>query len=188
MTKNPIDFAKDSAEMSKPNDDQIRKISELTQFQISQEDVILILESLLNAERKKLEQIKTVLLPEAMKEIGIERIDLDTGEKLTIRTVIGASIKIENRDGAHKWLRDNGFGSLIKNEVTAKFGMGKEKTATKLLAELLKKGFDADSKEFVHTQTLSAFVREQLEAGTKIPMELLGVFQYNESKIVRPKK
>lgn len=188
MTKNPmVDFAEDAEKMAKPTDEQIRKIAELTEFQIGQEDTILILEALINAERVKLDRVRTVLLPEAMKEIGIQRIDLDTGERLTIRAVIGGSIKIENRDKAHRWLRDHGFGSLIKNEVMTRFGMGKEKRARDLLTFLLKKGYEAESKESVHSQTLSAFVREQIEAGRKIPMDLLGVFQYDEAKVTRKK-
>jgi hypothetical protein len=69
----------------------------------------------------------------------------------------------------------------------ARFGMGKEKRAGDLLTFLLKKGYEAESKEYVHSQTLSAFVREQIEAGRKIPMDLLGVFQYDEAKVTRKK-
>lgn len=180
-------LAKTMAEVVAPTDDQLRWVAELVKQQISYEDDLARLEDQVQKLTKSLTAIKTLTLPEVMKEIGLVRVDLTTGEKLMIKTVIGASIKIENRGKAHAWLRKSGFGSLIKNEITARFGMGQEKKARDILTLLLKKKCEADAKEFVHTQTLSAFVREQLEAGRKIPQSLLGVFQYEESKITRPK-
>lgn len=176
------------AEAIKPTDEQLKRVAKLVKAQVDYEDKMANLEDLLTETKKNLDAIRTVTLPEVMKELGLSRVDLTTGEKLMIKTVIGASIKIENRFKAYQWLRNHGFGSLIKNRVIASFGMGQEKKATQILSFLLKKKCEVIAEESVHTGTLSAFVREQLEDGKKIPQSLLGVFQYEESKITRPKK
>ena len=138
--------------------------------------------------RKNLERVQVELIPELMKEIGLESFTLATGEKVEAKAKITASIKVADREKAHAWLRDNGFGSLIKNEVTASFGKGEEDVARGLVDELTGREFVVDRKEAVHAQTLGAFVREQLEKGSKIPMDLLGVFDVTKAKITRKRK
>ena len=39
------------------------------------------------------------------------------------------TIKVDDRPEAHQWLRENGFGDLIKNSISAEFGMGEDNIA-----------------------------------------------------------
>jgi hypothetical protein len=183
-----IDLVEESKIVITPTDLQLTNISNLMKLQIELEDDITDLEERLTEMNEKLDHVKKELLPEAMLEIGMERFDLSSGEKLAIKRIIGASIKLSNREEAYQWLRKNGFGSLIKGEIVTKFPAGKEKDMRKLFKEILAKKYLAEMKETVHTQTLGAFVREQLEEGKALPMELLGVFRYEESIITRKKE
>jgi len=176
-----MDFEKDIDITA--TDEQLRWVSILAHSQLEWEKKIAYLTKELEAAIEALRDVQGFKLPELMKEIGLLSITLKTGEKVEIKHVIKASIKEENKPKAFAWLRRNGHGSLIKDEVITRFGMGEEKQAKSLLAELIKRGLSTSEKESVHVQTLSAFVHEQMENGRKIPMDLLGVFEYNEARI-----
>jgi hypothetical protein len=72
-------------------------------------------------------------------------------------------VLVANREKFYKWLRENNFGSLIRTEVVAQFGMGEDKKAVALTLSLLKRKYDVIQKQSVHPSTLKAFVKEQLE-------------------------
>ena len=74
------------------------------------------------------------------------------------------------------WLRDNGHEDLIKNTISVNFGRGEDESASKLREALNNEGSSYTDKTGVHSQTLKAFVREQVESGQNLPLDLLGVF------------
>ena len=170
------------------SDSDIKTISTLAGRQIKLEDEIIALEDRIKLLMKNLAVISSDLLPNAMNVAGIENFKLKTGQAIGIKRVIKASIPKQHLAKALSWLRRNKHGSLIKNEVTARFGRGEEGKAEKLLKLCQKQGYEVGRKESVHAQTLGAFVREQLEIGRDIPMDLLGVFQIDISKITRVKE
>ena len=58
--------------------------------------------------------------------------------------------------------------------MVAAFGKGESEQALQLCAELQAKGVAAQFEQTVAPQTLKAFLREQLAAGTDLPLELFG--------------
>ena len=77
-----------------------------------------------------------------------------------------------------------GFGDIIKREVTAKFG--KSDDNWKIAVEALQaRGIKIETKEAVHHSTLKAFAKEQMEAGTDLPVDLLGLYTGFKSKIAK---
>ena len=82
----------------------------------------------------------------------------------------------DNMESAYKWLRDNGYGDLIKNEIAVPFGRGEDERANDLLKTLVNNGYEPNQKTVVHPQTLKAFVKEQLESGKELPLDLLGAY------------
>ena len=50
-----------------------------------------------------------------------------------------------------------------------------------------KNGYLPDQKKEVHPQTLKAFVKEQLQKGQAVPMDLFGVFTGHRATIKRGK-
>lgn len=113
-------------------------------------------------------------IPSAMQELGIEKLELSTGQKITIAQEVYASIPASSKDEAHRWLEANGFGGLIKVGVTTQYGKGERDEALQLFSELQVRGLNAKFDESVHAQTLKAFLREQISSGNKVPLELFG--------------
>ena len=82
------------------------------------------------------------------------------------------------------WLRENGHGDLIKNQVSLEFGMRQDNEAKALVEELKQKGLAVQQKTSVHPSSLRGFVREQIsELGKDVPAELFGTYVANKTKI-----
>lgn len=113
-------------------------------------------------------------IPSAMQELGLEELKLDTGQKLSVKQDVYASIPSAQKDAAFQWLEDNGFGGLIKVEVAADFRKGEAENAMALFKELQERGLQVGFDQSVHAQTLKAFLREQLAAGTNVPLDIFG--------------
>ena len=126
----------------------------------------------LKAQLKKKEEYVTKLseqvLPTLFSEVGLS--------ELKLSEYFRASIKVENRELAYTWLKNNGFGDLIKNQITCSFGRNEEEKASSLVSDLNEKGLEPTQREWVESSTLRAFVREQYEKGVDLPMELLGAY------------
>ena len=102
---------------------------------------------------------------------------LNTGQKLVINDICGASIPAKFKEEAFEWLRQNNAEELIKHDVKMQFGKGEQKMAAKAIELLIEAGYQPSDKETVHAGTLSAWVREQLDRGVDIPKKLFGVFE-----------
>ena len=88
---------------------------------------------------------------------------------------------------AYNWLRENGLGDIIKNEISVSFGRNEDNKAADY-AELAKSsGFQPTQKMKVEPMTLKALVRERIEAGKEMPTEIFGVFSENKTTIKRNK-
>ena len=141
----------------------------------TQEEISKLKEQLKSKEdygRKLSEEV----LPSLFAAVGLSELKLADGRKIKVSETYRASIKIENRKAAYTWLRDNGFGDLVKNQVTCSFGRNEEEKASGLLSHLNEKGYQSAQREWVEPSTLRAFVREQYVAGKELPMDLLGAF------------
>jgi len=184
--KSALDFEEDRS--VGVTEELLGRLATIAVAQLAAEDEVSTLSEKLDEANAVLRIIRTEVLPSLMFEAGVDSFTLKNGAKIDIKKTVKASISEDRKEKAFAWLRKNGHGSLIKMEVVAKFGRGEESAAKILDKELEKKGIVHDRKESVHGQTLSAFVREQLADGTVLPMELLGVFQYDESIITQPKK
>lgn len=131
-------------------------------------------DSALKAATERARTLREETIPSAMQELGLEELKLETGEKLSIKQDVYASIPAAKKDQAFLWLEENGFGGLIKVEVAADFRKGEADAALVLFHELQERGLQAALNQSVHAQTLKAFLREQLAAGTNVPLDLFG--------------
>ena len=134
----------------------------------------------LKEQLKKKEDYRTKLseevLPSLFSEVGLSELKLSDGRKIKVSEYYRAAIKVENREAAYTWMRNNGFGDLVKNQVTCSFGRNEDEKASGLLSHLNKEGYESAQREWVEPSTLRAFVREQYEAGRELPMDLLGAY------------
>jgi hypothetical protein len=120
-----------------------------------------------------------------MTEMNISTMKLADGSAVEVKPVYGASISIAKKEEAYQWLRDNGLGDLIKNEVTVSFGRNEDNKAIAYANLAQGQGFQPTQKLKVEPMTLKALVRERLESGQEMPSELFNVFAGNKTKITR---
>ena len=144
--------------------------------------------SMADEELKKLKDVETTLseqtIPNLMQQAGIAMLKLADGSSVEVRPFYSARIPASKADEAFSWLRDNGHGDLIKNQVTMEFGMQQDNEAKSIIEELRQKGLPVQQKTTVHPSTLRGFVREQIqELGKNVPAELFGTYVANKTKI-----
>jgi len=116
------------------------------------------------------------VLPNLFAEVGLSELKLADGRLIKVGNYYGASIKEDKKQPAFTWLRDNGFGDMIKNQVSCSFGRNEDEKARGLIDTLNEQGYQSSQREWVEPSTLRAFIREQHEAGRQLPMNLLGAY------------
>jgi len=157
-------------------DDQLKTVSKLAEYQLILENKIKAAEEDLSTLKEQYKQVSQTDLPEALAETGLSEIKLTDGSKISVQQFYNASIPKDNIDEAFTWLRNNGHADLIKNTVACNFGRGEDAEARALKDTLNSIGLSFTEKVGVHPQTLKAFVREQVESGQNLPLDLLGVY------------
>ena len=133
-------------------------------------------EETLKAAQDRLRNISETQLPMLMDEAKQKVLTTEDSYQVARSEVIRASISVENMPKAAEWLISNGQGAIIKRELSLKFGKGEEDQANEAVETLRARKFAPVDKMSVHPQTLGSVVRELLEAGKEIPMDLLGVY------------
>ena len=96
-----------------------------------------------------------------------------------------ANISIANREAAYSWLRSNGLGDIIKNEITVSFGRNEDNKAANYANLAKGQGYQPTQKLKVEPMTLKALVRERIEAGKEMPTDIFNVFVGNRTKLTR---
>ena len=133
-------------------------------------------------------RLQDVTIPDLMSNLGLEEFKLKTGEMVKLKPVFGASVAEVRKPEAWAWLRNNGYGSLIKVTLGCKFGMGEEDLSFKAEEALKANGIPYTCKEDVHASTLKSFVTEQYEEGKTFPEALFGAFTKTIAQIKSNKK
>ena len=139
-------------------------------------------------ELKKLKEVETTLseqtIPNLMQQAGLSMLKLADGSSVEVKPFYSARIPASKSEEAFNWLRENGHGDLIKNQVSLEFGMRQDNEAKALVEELKQKGLAVQQKTSVHPSSLRGFVREQIsELGKDVPAELFGTYVANKTKI-----
>ena len=181
-----IDFEKDQQDsMKKTNNiqslaDQVERLESLNARLALQEDNM-------KSTKKDIERLSGEVIPTMMTEMGLSELKLQDGSHLKVSTSYRATITEANKEAAFNWLRNNGLGDIIKNEISVSFGRNEDNKAADY-AELAKgQGFQPTQKMKVEPMTLKALVRERIEAGKEMPTEIFGVFSENKTTIKRNK-
>ena len=120
--------------MTKTMDSKLLSITELAREQYRLEQLIEDIEIQLKLKKEALRSIVEKDLPTAMDDADLKTFKLKNGYTISIEDDMYVGITEERRMEAFTWLRSNGHGSLIKRDLTFKFGKGDEALAKKLLA------------------------------------------------------
>ena len=179
-----INFEADQTElMTQANDakalsDQVVKLKNL-------EDKIKLAEENLKKLKQEEELLSGEIIPTMMTEMNISTMKLADGSAIEVKPVYGASIPKDRQEEAFNWLRKEGLGDLIKNEVTVSFGRNEDNKAAEYAVLAQGQGYQPAQKLKVEPMTLKALVRERIEAGKDMPSDLFNVFAGNRTKITR---
>ena len=160
--------------------DQVIKLRSL-------EDEIEEQEKKIKELKRKYELLSGEVIPTMMQEMNISTLKLADGSAVEVKPIYGASIPKAKQEEAFKWLRDNGLGDLIKNQIIVAFGRNEDNKAMAYATLAQGKGYEPVQKLKVEPMTLKALVRERLESGKEMPTELFNVFAGNQTKITRSK-
>ena len=78
-------------------------------------------EEYLKQRKKDLEQVSGEAIPTMLSEMGLSYLKLADGSSVEVKTNYSATITQANKEKAFNWLRENGLGDIIKNELTAQW-------------------------------------------------------------------
>ena len=181
-----IDFEKDQQDAIKKTEGVQSLADQVERLELC-DDRIADIENDLKMMKKKRDHISGEVIPTMMSEMGLAELKLHDGSHLKVSTSYRATITEANKEAAFNWLRNNGLGDIIKNEISVSFGRNEDNKAADY-AELAKgQGFQPTQKMKVEPMTLKALVRERIEAGKDMPTEIFGVYSENKTTIKRNK-
>ena len=151
---------------------------------------LLVTQNEISAFEEKLKQLKSTeatlseqTIPGLMHKAGISSIKLEDGTKVEVKPFYSARIPISRTEEAYAWLRSNGHGDLIKNNVMLSFGRNQDNEAKSLVEDLRSKGHTVKQTEKVEPMTLKAFVKEQIQNGKNVPSDVFGVYVASKTKL-----
>jgi hypothetical protein len=179
-----IDFEKDQEEVLtrtteiKSLSDQVLRLRDLEAEVKAQEEKI-------KQTQKEISRISEDVIPTMLSEMGLSQLKLADGSSVDVKPFYTASISVANREKAYKWLRDNGLGDIIKNDVTVSFGRNEDNKAVDYANLAKSQGFEPTQKLKVEPMTLKALVRERIEAGKDLPMDTFNVYVGNRTKLTK---
>jgi hypothetical protein len=181
---NNINFEKDRVDSvtqidsTKTLSDEVIKLRNL-------EDQVKASEEHTKTLKEKARELSQVVIPEMMKEMNITKLKLKDGASIEVSNFYSAKIILEKQEEAFNWLRNNGLGDIIKNDVTVTFGRGEDNKAMAYATLAKGQGYEPVQKIGVHPQTLKAVVRERTESGQDLPADLFNTFVGNQTKITK---
>ena len=181
-----IDFEKDQEEVLDKTTNINKLADKIKELQAHQQQ-LEVQEDSIKQKKKDIEHLSGEVIPTMLSEMGLSFLKLQDGSSIEVKTNYSATITQANKENAFKWLRENGLGDIIKNEISVSFGRNEDNKAADY-AELAKgQGLEPQQKLKVEPMTLKALVRERIEAGQEMPTEIFGVFSENKTTIKRNK-
>ena len=179
-----IDFEKDQQDAMKKTDGVQSLADQVGRLEIVFSEIDEA-ESRLKLLKKKRDHISGEVIPTMMSEMGLSELKLQDGSHLKVATSYKAHISEANKEAAYNWLRNNGLGDIIKNEISVSFGKDEDNKAASYVDLAKSQGLEPARKMKVEPMTLKALVRERIEAGKDMPTEIFGVYTENKTTIKR---
>ena len=151
------------------------------------EDEIAALEEQLKSKKAEADDISSRVIPELLQEQGLSEIKLADGSKVSVKKEFRCTLPKDEtkRTAAYQWLRDQGLGDIIKNNVFVTFGKGEDDKAEQLLNLAAENGFEPQQKSDVAWNTLTALYQERVQAGLDMPSDSFSLWIKDKTKISR---
>ena len=180
---NDIDFEQDQQEVLEKTD--IKTLSHYCLMLQNYEDQLINMEKDMKKIKEQADKIGSEIIPNLLAEQGLASLKLADGSSVDIKKSYNCTIKKDQLESAFEWLRNNGLGDIIKNEVAVQFGKGEDNKAEQLLGLAVREGYEPSQKQKVEPMTLKALFRERIEAGLDMPSEFFHTFVKDQTKISR---
>jgi len=181
-----INFEEDQQDIIDNTDNLDSLATQVKKLQ-SLENEIIKDEKNLKEKKKNLVHVSEEIIPTLLSEMGLSSLKLVDGSSIDVKPYYGANISEANREKAYDWLRSNGLGDIIKNNITVSFGMNEDNKAAQYANLAKGQGFQPTQKLKVEPMTLKALVQERIQAGKTMPLDIFNVFVGNRTKITRKK-
>ena len=179
-----IDFEKDQTEVLDKTSN-INKLADKIKELQAQQEQLQQQEDAVKQKKKDIEHLSGEVIPTMLSEMGLSFLKLQDGSSVEVKTNYSATITQANKEKAFNWLRENGLGDIIKNEISVSFGRNEDNKAADYANLAKGQGFEPQQKLKVEPMTLKALVRERMEAGKEMPTELFNIYVGNKTTIKR---
>tara|TARA_R110000824_G_scaffold24933_1_gene87297 strand:+ start:375 stop:935 length:561 start_codon:yes stop_codon:yes gene_type:complete len=124
-----------------------------------------------------------LVIPKLMGDMNLKSLKLKDGSELTIKKIYSASMRADKKPEAIQWLRDNGLGDIVKNNITVSFGQGEDNKAVEYAGLARERGYEPTQDEKVHHASLTVVMKDFKEKGNEIPTDLFSTFDGNQTKL-----
>ena len=178
--------------------DKLEEVKNLVRELRKEEIDLKDLEERVSLSKERINQLKHKTIVDKMDEIGINKIGIDAEGNLPRYDIetgpyyhanIAEGWEEERKAAAYTWLEKNKHGDLIKATYSIQFGRGEAKLRKAFESLLKKSKTEYAVKLGVPWNTLTSFVKEQIEVKKVTPpLEVLGATVGRVAKVVNQKK
>lgn len=168
-------------EAREPSSDKLDRLRVMAKQVIKAKERVGQAEEDLQKAKDAFKKLTTKDMPDLFAAAGVDSIGLDGNYNMDVvcenfyHANIGAEWAPERKDAAFAWMEANGHGDLIKIVVSISFGRSELKKALGLVEQLREDGFTPTIQKTIPWNTLTAWLKEQVEKYSRVPpLELLG--------------
>ncbi len=163
-----------------PTDCELSTLAKLGDDFYAAEAEVLRLGAELKRAMRLRDAIQNEEIPEAMAEIGV--FEFRTARsKFMLKEILSVKPKAANRPLVLHAVEKAGDGALIKTTVTVPFNRGEGEKVKALLAVIQDHGLQSKQDRKIEPSTLKKYVKDRLEKGVAVDMELFGVRTFKQA-------
>ena len=148
---------------------------------------ILATEIKLKELKEQEKYISEYTIPQIMEKQNLKTVKLKDGSELSIGKKFFASAKADKKTEAIQWLRDNGLGDIVDNNITVTFGQGEDNKAVEYASLARERGYEPTQQEKVHHARLSAVMKEWKANGKEVPADLFNTLEGKRTSVTNKK-
>jgi len=174
-------FDEDVAE--KPLPASLAEVAKLMKELEHREAILEAAEQRVKEERLAVQKLTYGDLPALFQELQLTGFTTEDGRTVKLKTFTKGSIPADSKDAAHAWMEENGFGDLIKHELSVKLPKGETDAALEIVDAAAKLGISMKDNLRVHPSTLNSFLGSCDEEGISLPDDLFKVHRGSYVKV-----
>ena len=186
MSEEIFNLIQDRKNLDTVSSDDLSEMGKLCQELVTLKHDVKQTELQFKAKKDALQELQN-RIANTLKDKNLYSFKLMDGSTVTWKEKIRANITEENVDKAYEFIRSQGAGDIIKNEVSFSFGRGQDGEAKQVKEMFRENGYEPTEKEGIQWNTLDAWVRDSLEKaaekGETFPEEIFGVYRTNNVTI-----